>query len=112
MSQSKADSSYLDDAMHALLLTWAITVDSPSGGCTGLSKAHISYQIRQRARKVLEEVYKALPSAFIGCCIRAWSSFSDDIPVLSADCMVAVLISIRNTLFSTASMPLLRALKG
>jgi len=80
--QAKLDSGYLDDAINALLVTWGVTADSPSVGPTGPSRIQVFSNIRRRVHKVLERIFRALPSNMIGSCVNVWSSnasgISDD----------------------------------
>ncbi|WRT65559.1 uncharacterized protein IL334_002504 [Kwoniella shivajii] len=72
---------YLDDAIHALLVSWAITIpqsktqiQSPTS-----SRDHTYENIRSRVRKVLEKTFKTQPLEVITSCVHVWATNSNEI---------------------------------
>ncbi|WWC68766.1 uncharacterized protein I206_102700 [Kwoniella pini CBS 10737] len=69
---------YLDDAVHALLVTWSIT--RPDGASTmATSKAQTYEKIRSRVQRVLEKIFKIQPLGMITSCIHVWATNSNEI---------------------------------
>lgn len=80
---------YLDEAMSALLVTWTVTADSSAaGGPAAASREHTFSRTRLRARKVLEKVFKAQPSAVMGTLVRIWASNVKEIDVSHASSLI------------------------
>ena len=69
----RLDSDYLDEAMHALIVTWAVTAD----GITGPLRSQTFSRVRDRTLKVLERLYKNHPSDVITSCAHLWASRPD-----------------------------------
>lgn len=67
---------YLEDAVHALLVTWSATLQASEAG-DERARAENSHQtyvnIRERTRKVLEKVFRASPLSVISSCVHVWS---------------------------------------
>ena len=91
IDKAKPDGRSLDYAVNALLLTWSVTTTSPSAGPTAPSKAHIFSRIRDRAREVLERLFKAQPPAVVGSCVHVWSAAPEDI-LVRPTCLGATLL--------------------
>ncbi|KAK8861427.1 hypothetical protein IAR55_002246 [Kwoniella newhampshirensis] len=70
---------YLDDAIHALLVTWTATTPPLDAIARGSTKMQMLDKIRTRARKVLEKVFKAQPAGVITSCIHVWSLCSEQV---------------------------------
>jgi len=79
--QSKANLDCVNDAVEALLVTWAVTVESPSRGSSGPTKTRTFLRIRRKAREVLEKLFDGWPSAVLGSCIHVWATSPKDVPV-------------------------------
>lgn len=75
---------YLDDAVHALLVTWSATLQASEAG-DERGRAENSHQtyvnIRGRTRKVLEKVFRASPLSVISSCVHVWSLRSEQVSV-------------------------------
>lgn len=76
---------YLDDAVHALLVTWSATLPSSEAADERARVEDVSHQtyvnIRGRTRKVLEKVFRANPLAVISSCVHVWSLRSEQVSV-------------------------------
>ncbi|EAL17745.1 hypothetical protein CNBL2580 [Cryptococcus deneoformans B-3501A] len=74
---------YLDDAVHALLVTWSATLPSSEAADERARVEDVSHQtyvnIRGRTRKVLEKVFRANPLAVISSCVHVWSLRSEQV---------------------------------
>ncbi|WVQ78778.1 hypothetical protein IAT38_000869 [Cryptococcus sp. DSM 104549] len=81
----KAESPrYLDDAVHALLVTWSATLPTGEDEDTrdwrgGPSTKQAYANIRGRARTVLEKVFKTQPGAVMSSCVHVWSLCSEQV---------------------------------
>lgn len=88
-TQRHENVQYLDEAMSALLVTWTVTADSSAAeGPAAASREHTFSRTRLRARKVLEKVFKAQPSAVMGTLVRIWASNFKEIDVSHASSLI------------------------
>ncbi|WWC60178.1 uncharacterized protein I303_102743 [Kwoniella dejecticola CBS 10117] len=69
---------YLDDAVHALLVSWTITKTTVNSSSIS-SKALAYGTIRSRVSKVLEKIFKVQPFGLITSCIHVWATNSKEI---------------------------------
>ncbi|EIW69034.1 hypothetical protein TREMEDRAFT_71761 [Tremella mesenterica DSM 1558] len=79
ISSSKERMDYIDDAIEALLVLWAITADPSSDGPEGPSRVDVFTKVRARAKKVLERLFKMQPSAVMRSCVNVWAVASNDV---------------------------------
>ncbi|KAL0242321.1 hypothetical protein I308_105950 [Cryptococcus tetragattii IND107] len=91
---------YLDDAVHALLVTWSATLQASEAG-DERGRAENSHQtyvnIRGRTRKVLEKVFRASPLSVISSCVHVWSLRSEQVSdVAIFDCVDTLTPSAQN----------------
>ncbi|KIR58136.1 hypothetical protein I314_06101 [Cryptococcus bacillisporus CA1873] len=91
---------YLDDAVHALLVTWSATLQASEAG-DERARAENSHQtyvnIRGRTRKVLEKVFRASPLSVISSCVHVWSLRSEQVSdVAIFDCVDTLTPSAQN----------------
>ncbi|ORY25817.1 Dopey, N-terminal-domain-containing protein [Naematelia encephala] len=70
--------SYIFDSVQALLVVWTVTEESSITGPTSTSRAQYFTKIRERARKVLEKLFKTQSAATVVSCIQVWASNSSD----------------------------------
>ncbi|OCF39597.1 hypothetical protein I317_06612 [Kwoniella heveanensis CBS 569] len=71
---------YLDDAVHALLVTWTATASSSGSGSGPLSSRSQTFEkVRQRSKKVLEKSFRLQPLGVITSCVHVWATCSPDI---------------------------------
>ncbi|WVW80007.1 hypothetical protein I302_101980 [Kwoniella bestiolae CBS 10118] len=70
---------YLDDAIHALLVSWTITKPTSSPSAASSSKVQTYEKIRSRVNKVLEKTFKSQPLGVITSCIHVWATNSSEI---------------------------------
>ncbi|WWC97086.1 hypothetical protein V866_003964 [Kwoniella sp. B9012] len=70
---------YLDDAIHALLVSWTITRSTSTSAPSSSSKIQTYDKIRSRVKKVLEKIFKTQPLGVITSCIHVWATNSNEI---------------------------------
>ncbi|WVQ94532.1 hypothetical protein IAU59_001611 [Kwoniella sp. CBS 9459] len=70
---------YLDDAVHALLVTWTATTLSTESASAHPSQAQTFEKVRQRAKKVLEKSFRVQPLGVVTSCVHVWATCSPDI---------------------------------
>nr|ODN87338.1 hypothetical protein L203_03611 [Cryptococcus depauperatus CBS 7841] len=77
---SRGESSdYLDNAIHALLLTWCTTMPHLQEAKQDGNIFQPYLNIRAKTRIVLERVFKAQPLAFISSSVRVWTLCSEQV---------------------------------
>ncbi|OCF74855.1 hypothetical protein I204_03697 [Kwoniella mangroviensis CBS 8886] len=70
---------YLDDAIHALLVSWTITRWTSTSTNSSSSKIQTYDKIRSRVKRVLEKIFKTQPLGVITSCIHVWATNSNEI---------------------------------
>ncbi|WVF67091.1 hypothetical protein IAT40_001836 [Kwoniella sp. CBS 6097] len=70
---------YLDDAVHALLITWTATALATDSENQRSSATQTLEKVRHRAKKVLEKSFRIQPLGVITSCIHVWATCAPDI---------------------------------
>ncbi|WVQ73679.1 hypothetical protein IAR50_003259 [Cryptococcus sp. DSM 104548] len=99
----KAESPrYLDDATHALLVTWSATL--PPGDPSVPS--YVPYEvIHARAKRVLEKAFTVQPLAVMSSCVHVWSLCSEQVSDTAIfDCIDALTPSAQKVLELTCEL--------
>ncbi|ODO06352.1 hypothetical protein L198_01584 [Cryptococcus wingfieldii CBS 7118] len=99
----KAESPrYLDDAIHALLVTWSATLPPQTSDALNYAPYEV---IHSRAKRVLEKAFTAQPLAVMSSCVHVWSLCSEQVSDTAIfDCIDALTPSAQKVLELTCEL--------